>query len=175
MGTTANYAFPYPELTDPPDGPDQIGDLAIAVDSQLKTVETSISTKAYTAKVANQSGITQVITTSVVDLAGATLSVTTPISNTQVVIEGIFDVETSGNTDIFIGTCNISGGVGTQSGEAHYIGPGRVTTLQKWVVSLVTATTYTIKLQVTKVNNSDTVIVNANSHSKIIVSGNGIT
>lgn len=35
MGTTANFAFPYPEDSDPPDGASQIEALATAVDTSL--------------------------------------------------------------------------------------------------------------------------------------------
>lgn len=37
MGTTPNYAIPYPELVDPPDGATQMKALATKVDTQLKT------------------------------------------------------------------------------------------------------------------------------------------
>lgn len=36
MGTTPNYAIPYPELTDPPDSPAQTKSLALTVDTLLK-------------------------------------------------------------------------------------------------------------------------------------------
>lgn len=36
--TTTNYGFPYPESSDPPNGPSQIGALASAVDTSLNTV-----------------------------------------------------------------------------------------------------------------------------------------
>lgn len=36
MGTTSQYALPYPELTDPPDGAGQIKALATAIDNLLK-------------------------------------------------------------------------------------------------------------------------------------------
>ena len=39
MGVTANYAFPYPELGDAPNGPAQIGALASAVDTALDGVD----------------------------------------------------------------------------------------------------------------------------------------
>lgn len=39
MGVTANYAFPYPELGDAPNGPAQIGALAVAVDTALDGVD----------------------------------------------------------------------------------------------------------------------------------------
>jgi hypothetical protein len=36
VGTTTNYAWPYPELTDPPDGAGQIKALATAADATVK-------------------------------------------------------------------------------------------------------------------------------------------
>ena len=44
MPTTTNYAFPYPALSDAPNGPSQIGSLATAVDTQILT-----TTNAYIA------------------------------------------------------------------------------------------------------------------------------
>lgn len=50
MPVTPVFGFPFPALTDPPDGPDQIGDLALAVENgliaQLVAVQTSIATLA---------------------------------------------------------------------------------------------------------------------------------
>lgn len=42
MGTTSNYALPYPAATDPPDGATQIQALATAVDTNLKTVDNKV-------------------------------------------------------------------------------------------------------------------------------------
>jgi hypothetical protein len=39
MGTTSKYAWPYPELTDPPDGASQIKALAVAIDATVKNVD----------------------------------------------------------------------------------------------------------------------------------------
>lgn len=175
MPITGNYGWPYPSLSDQPDGPDQIGDLAVAVDTSLKIVENKITTQAYKTKSASATSATQAVTTSTVDLAGATLSVTTPTANTDVLITGIFDVESNGDADIFVGTSNISGGVGTPVGEAHWVGVGRGTIIQQWLVTLVTAQAYTIKLRISKVGTANTLQVDGAGHSKIIVSGNGIT
>lgn len=41
MGTTPSFNFPYPELTDPPHGPDQIQALAEAVEAALTTIISS--------------------------------------------------------------------------------------------------------------------------------------
>jgi len=43
MGTTPNYAWPYPELTDPPDGASQIKALAVASDATTKTLDTRLA------------------------------------------------------------------------------------------------------------------------------------
>jgi hypothetical protein len=39
MGTTAIYQFPYPELTDPPDGPAQIKALAQAIETKVAAID----------------------------------------------------------------------------------------------------------------------------------------
>lgn len=42
MGTTANFALPYPEVTDEPDGAGQIQALAVAVDTELNELAEAI-------------------------------------------------------------------------------------------------------------------------------------
>jgi hypothetical protein len=42
MGTTTNYAWPYPELTDETDGASQMRALAVAADASLKTLQTAV-------------------------------------------------------------------------------------------------------------------------------------
>lgn len=122
---------------------------------------------------ANASSVTQAVTTTVADLAGATKSVTTAVDNTEVLVRGIFDVESTHASDIFVGTCMVD--VTSQSGEAHWQGVGRGTILNEWLVTLGAADTYTIKLRVQKVNNSGTVTAYGSSHSKIVIEGNGIS
>lgn len=50
MPVTPVYGLPFPSLSDPPDGPDQIGDLALATETALQTqvaaLQSSISTLA---------------------------------------------------------------------------------------------------------------------------------
>lgn len=41
MPSTSNYGFPYPALTDPPDGAGQLGALANAVDEELADAQTA--------------------------------------------------------------------------------------------------------------------------------------
>lgn len=42
MGTTPNYAWPYPELNSPPDGAAQMKALALAVDGSVKPIDTGV-------------------------------------------------------------------------------------------------------------------------------------
>jgi hypothetical protein len=52
MGTTPNFAWPYPERTDPPDGPAQIKALANAADTTVKAVKTTADAAKTTADAA---------------------------------------------------------------------------------------------------------------------------
>lgn len=65
MGTTPNYAWPYPELTSPPDGAGQIKALANAIDTTMKAtrdgvpaVQTGFLTMTITAATSVQVAIT---------------------------------------------------------------------------------------------------------------------
>lgn len=44
VGTTANYAFQYPQLTDAPNVPLHVQNLATEIDSQLHTTDTNVAT-----------------------------------------------------------------------------------------------------------------------------------
>lgn len=122
--------------------------------------------------VANPGGGFQAITTTAVDLAGATVTITTAVINTAVVVSGVFDVDSNGSTDVMVGRLDIAGV--TQSGEAHYQGTGRATVTQTWRSTFAAIGSYTLKLRVLKVNNAN--VQNCyGTHSKIIVQGPGIT
>ncbi len=41
--STPTYAFPYPEDLDPPNGPDQIGALALAVEGKFVSVDAALA------------------------------------------------------------------------------------------------------------------------------------
>lgn len=64
MPTTPNYALPYPSLADPPDGPDQIGDLAIAADLAIKGVQNGVDSinAALIAMLLNDAAYQEVLT-----------------------------------------------------------------------------------------------------------------
>jgi hypothetical protein len=111
------------------------------------------------------------VTTTVADLAGCTLSVVVPFNTTQLTIRGVFDVQSTGTTDTFLGTCTVGGA--SQTKEAHWTGNGRATIGQEWTVDIATAGTYTVKLRVAKIGTTDTVSVYS-THSQLIVEANGI-
>ncbi len=74
--TTPIYGFPYPEDTDPPDGPGQIQALAEAVESDLDTVDDRVDAlEAGTAAFQAATADTGWVTTGFVSAAGYTPSV----------------------------------------------------------------------------------------------------
>lgn len=104
----------------------------------------------------------QGMTGSAVDIAGTSLAISTTYPNTKVVIWGVFDVDQTGTTSVFVGTCQVDGV--TQSGEAHNESL-RNTCTQMWIATLAAAGAHTIKLQGLKSGGSDTVSTNA-THTK---------
>lgn len=134
--------------------------------NQLNTTRTKY-------KMGRATGTSTAVTTSVADLAGATVNVTTVETNTEVKVQGVFDVEASAG-DIFVGTLVVNGGA-AQNGEAHFATAlGRANITQTWTVTLPTVATHTLKLRVQKVGASGTVNVYG-VHSCILVEGQGIT
>jgi len=115
----------------------------------------------------------QTVTTTQTDLAGASISFTTAEANTQVLVTGVFDVNSTHASDVFIGTMSVDGGA-VQVSEAHLTGVLRANISQQWLVTVATAGAHTVKLRVAKVNNLGTVTVYAN-HSNITAQGQGIT
>jgi hypothetical protein len=83
MGTTPNYLWPYPELTDPPDGPGQIEALANAADATVKAVNDyaiGINARVPVAFTANEAAVT-----APAQGAGSSVSVSFPVGRfTQV-------------------------------------------------------------------------------------------
>ncbi len=49
MGVTANYSLPYPELSDPPNVPQDLQRGMTAIDTKFAQVDAAIATSAYTA------------------------------------------------------------------------------------------------------------------------------
>ncbi len=123
-----------------------------------------------------RSSADETVTTSVVDVNGATLTFTTPLANTTVSVESYWDIGVTGGADLFIGTLYVDGVVNS-TGEVHWDGDGaagRATVAQGWTVTLVAAGSHTLKLRRTKTTNIDTVTL-FGTHTKIKVSGPGLT
>lgn len=117
----------------------------------------------------------ETVTTSVTDVNGATLSVTTPQASTQVLVTSVWDVGTTGGSDTFLGTLYVDNVLVTV-GEAHFEGAGseRSTISQSWLINVGTAGAHTFKLRRQKSGSTDTVTL-FGTHTKIICQGNGIT
>lgn len=134
--------------------------------NQLNTTRTKY-------KNARASGSVHTVTTTITDLPGASVSFSTAEANTTVKITGIFDVESNGAADIFVGACSIDGAA-AEAAEAHFQGIGRVSVVQSWIVTLTASGSHSAKLRVYKSSNSNTVVCYA-IHSVISVEGQGVT
>lgn len=77
MPTTPNFVWPYPQLSDPPDGPDQIGDLALAIDSTVKTVSDRVTTLEGGAHIRYRQTVAQTFTNAVITKITFNAAVTT--------------------------------------------------------------------------------------------------
>jgi hypothetical protein len=115
---------------------------------------------------------TATVTGTVTDLPGASISFNTAENNTVVFISAVFDVNATGNTDVFIGSCQVDGV--SQGAEAIYRGSGRATVSQQWMVTIATAGAHTAKLRVVKAGSTDAVTANS-THSNIVLEGQGVT
>jgi hypothetical protein len=124
-------------------------------------------------KFASATAAIQAATTSAVDLAGATVTFNAPVANTQVTVRAYLDVEASGSVDIFIGALQLDGV--TQTGQVHHQATGRAGIAQEWILNGLSAGSHTVKIRISKLNSSNTVNVGGSGHSKIVVTGNGIS
>lgn len=111
------------------------------------------------------------VTTTIADFSGCTLTFTTAEANTKVLITGVFDVESTGTTDIFTGYCDVDGS--SQTYTATLKGTCRASVTQQWLVTLASAASHTIKLRVQKTNNSNTVTCYQGTNITIV--GNGLS
>lgn len=149
------------------------GEIALSAEYNklIDNIEYLNSMKSYT-KVATQTSATITATTS--PAVSTSISVTTIEANTRVYVRGYFDVDVSGGGDIFIGTCFANGAV--QTGEAHVQGTAvRATVASEWVVTLAAVGSHTIQLRVAKAGSGGTVTVNGAGHTRMSVTGNGIS
>jgi len=91
------------------------------------------------------------------DITGTSLTFTTQYANTKVGIWAVYDVDSTGVTSTFVGTCLVDGVV--QAGEAHST-TLRVTCPSMWIATLTAAGSHTIKLQSAKSGGTDTMNTN---------------
>lgn len=124
-------------------------------------------------KTASASSTTQTATTTMTDLAGATVTFTAPVASTQVSVRVYLDVESTGVGDIFLAIIQVDGV--TQTGEMHHSGQMRANIAQEWIVNGLSAASHTAKVRIQKVGATNNVSVYGSGHSKIVVEGNGIS
>lgn len=113
------------------------------------------------------------LTTSEVDLSGATLSVTTTEVNTKLKITASLDSESSGASDFAVIRVYIAG-VLASSTNFIWQASGRFALSKTWVLTVATTGTKTVKLTRQKIGTANTVKVYS-GHSTFVVSGNGIS
>jgi hypothetical protein len=142
--TTANYALPYLELADPPNLATGTQNLATAVDTQLTRIDAKpmILNAAATA--------TQDLTTTEVDVTGATLTFTTLKANARFMCTGSFYFSSiAASTGVAAGKLSVDGVV--QPAFANFTGdsttPSRVNSAQSWIGTLAAAGSHTLKLR----------------------------
>jgi hypothetical protein len=143
--TTANYALPYLELADPPNLATGTQNLATAVDTQLTRIDAKpmILSAAATA--------TQDLTTTEVDITGATLTFTTLKANARFMCTGSFYFASIGvaNSGVASGKLFVDNVV--QAGFANFTGdsatPDRMNLSQTWIGTLAAAGSHTLKLR----------------------------
>ena len=111
------------------------------------------------------------VTTSVADLDGCTLTFSTPEANTKVLVTGSFDAEISAAGDTFTGILDVDGS--DQTAKAQLNGDARATVVQQWLITLASAGSHTLKLQVQKSGTANTVTIYSGSYISIV--GNGLT
>lgn len=112
------------------------------------------------------------LTTSEVDLSGASISVTTIQANTVLIITASLDCEATGSSDFSFVRCYVDGVA--QSRNLKWQVTGRMSLSQTWRVVRGSAGTFTVKLTRQKIGTANTCKVYA-SHSNLIVAGNGIS
>lgn len=120
----------------------------------------------------------QALTTSIADLVGCSITITTFVASVVVKITASLDIEATGISDIGIMQAwapSILGGASAAlTGDLNYQTTGRNAAERTWVHTLGAAGSYTIKLRGYKIGASNTVQVLA-THSRLIVEGGGFT
>lgn len=161
---TTNYSLPYQELGDPPDGADLGADLAAAVDAQLVLVNAKpiMTGAACSTNVA--------LTTTEVDITGATVTFSTTKTNARYLVNASFYMAaTTGNVNVATGKLAVDGV--NQAAQANFTGVAtleRANVAQSWVGTLAAAGSHTLKLRGV-LNVGTGVTVNATSTAFTVV------
>ncbi|KOX13344.1 hypothetical protein ADK67_44245 [Saccharothrix sp. NRRL B-16348] len=138
--------------------------------AQLNALETKY---AQANKTTNQS-----MTTTIADLVGCSITITTFVASVVVKITGSMDIENTGIADIGIfqawAPSTLGGASAALTGDLNVQRTGRDGSSREWVHTLGAAGSYTIKLRGYKIGAANTVQVLA-THSRLIVEGAGFT
>lgn len=114
------------------------------------------------------------VTTSTVDVPGASITLTTTQANTKVKITASLDAEITGATDFLFGRCEVDGVNATGDINFKVSGSNRIPVAKTWTVTLGSVGSHTIKLRAFKTGSSNLVTI-FGTHSKLSISGNGIS
>lgn len=162
MPSTPVYALPYPALSDPPNGPAQVGSLATATEAGLTTVNANANTNARTyPRLLSARLVSNQTLGAVADVTGCTLTFTTAQTNTLVLVTVNAAVtDSSANYGLFTtqvdGVTNPVQLIAVQ-GSALASPSFSVT----FLVTLAAAGSHTIKMQGT--HSGGTTVAQANS------------
>jgi hypothetical protein len=115
----------------------------------------------------------QTLTTTITDLAGCSLTITTFVANVVVKITADLDLEASGSGDIGIVSAQVNSNP-LLAGDLNFQRAGRDPGLRSWLDTLATPGSYTIKLRGYKIGAANMLTVYA-THSRMIVEGAGFT
>lgn len=140
---TTNYSLPYQELGDSPDGADLGQGLAEAVDAQL----TLVNAKPILTGAACSTNVA--LTTTEVDITGATITFSTTKTNARyLVMASFYMAATAGNVNVATGKLNVDGV--NQAAQANFTGTttlDRANVAQSWRGTLAAAGSHTFKLR----------------------------
>lgn len=113
------------------------------------------------------------VTTSLADVTSASITLTTTRANTVVLVWAVFDVQSTGTTDEFTGGLAVDGVYQTCSAFWRATGEGSVA--QNYAITLAATGSHTLKLQVFKVNNSNTVTCFGVNSTITIMANGGVS
>lgn len=142
------------------------------LDTKVTLSETSITNSIAAAATSSLT-----LTTTVTDIAGATVSITTAVPNTVVVVMGVFDIFASNTTasDVAIGVLDVDGTAQAASALFEALVTGttahRATVAQTWRVTLAAAGAHTLKLRASKSANTAGSYSAQTTHTTITVLG----